>query len=68
MTNTELISYMKTSSRAEWLLCRDCIDAIRSRGERLFVGDCVVDGDYAEMDGDFSCEFCGEYADLYECL
>lgn len=68
MTRSNIIESMANSERHEWLLCQYCIDAIRSRGEKLFIGDCVVDGDYAEEDGDYACEFCGEYADLYECL
>lgn len=68
MTRFDIMDYFHNSERQEWYICRDCIDAIRSRGEKLFIGDCVIDGEFAEECGDCRCEFCGEYADLYECL
>ena len=41
------------------LLCMDCIEAIRSRGERVFVGDEVERWDLENPD-DFKCGWCGD--------
>lgn len=49
-----------------WWLCRHCIDAIRSRGEVVFVGPLAMDIDEAE-ETETCCEWCGEIDDLYEC-
>ena len=49
-----------------WRLCKYCIQAIRSRGERLFVGAEV------EFDEDdpktYTCQWCGEEDTIYECI
>lgn len=46
------------------LLCKHCIQAIRSRGEELYVGDMEYDIDEAEEEG-ITCDWCDEYDDLY---
>lgn len=46
------------------LLCEHCIQAIRSRGEELYVGDLEYDIDEAEEEG-ITCDWCDEYDDLY---
>ena len=44
------------------LLCGHCIEAIRSRGEKLLVGD-IIDTDEKSV-----CDWCDETDDeLYEC-
>ena len=50
-------------------LCRNCIEAIRSRGEKLFVGHEVDFTEYADEHGkEASCEWCEDNeATLYEC-
>ena len=60
------------------LLCQSCIFALRSRGEKVFVGDRVERLDYEEDGKEFKCGFCGDdflYDDdpqdddeLYECV
>jgi len=46
-------------------LCKNCIDAIKSRGEKVFVGDEA----FEEPDGSMKCEWCEEEGmTLYECL
>lgn len=48
-------------------LCRHCIDAIKSRGETVFVGDIVPDE--IETDELKICEWCEEeYIELFECM
>ena len=53
-------------------LCPRCIEAIRSRGERIFVGNFIMSAEELEEDWaddpDAVCEFCGEKDDLYACL
>lgn len=49
-----------------WRLCDRCICAIKSRGEKLFVGDEVPFDE--EDDSTFICEWCEEEATLYECI
>ena len=47
-------------------LCSNCIDAIKSRGEKIFVGDSM----YFELDNVGKCEWCEELfeaSDLYDC-
>lgn len=48
------------------LLCRYCIDAIRSRGEEVYVGNTIFfDLEPEEM---WHCEWCEEESDdLYKC-
>jgi len=56
------------------LLCHYCIDAIKSRGEKIFVGGLVEreldldeEGKWFVSDG-LKCEWCEEeYDELYEC-
>lgn len=47
-------------------LCPHCIDAIRSRGEKVFVGERIEDTD---TDPYPICEWCEDYTTgiLYEC-
>lgn len=55
---------MKTET---WCLCKNCIDAIRSRGEQIFVGDEVMMDE--EDPKTFTCEWCEEDGVIiYECL
>ena len=53
-------------------LCEYCIEAIRSRGEPVFVGSEVGSFDsetYLEDDVPTKCEWCEEEGDvLYECI
>lgn len=49
-----------------WRLCDRCICAIRSRGEKLFVGSEVMIDE--EDPTTYTCEFCGEEDTIYECL
>ena len=48
------------------LLCRHCIEAMRSHGEDIYKGKMVVDAVEAEAT-DTTCDFCDEPDDLYEC-
>ena len=51
----------------KWILCRNCIDAIKSRGEKIYVGD-IVNG-YDFKDEPTKCEWCNEEdVELYECI
>lgn len=57
-----------------WILCKHCIDAIKSRGEKIYVGSLVerdiemIGKDRCISDG-MKCEWCDEEDDeLYECL
>lgn len=53
----------------KWCLCRNCIDAIKSRGEPVFVGPLVFSADDVEYGEDEErCSWCGEVDDLYECM
>lgn len=45
------------------LLCKNCIDAIKTRGELIYVGPLVSDIDEDEL----ICEWCEEPDTLYEC-
>lgn len=47
------------------LLCDHCIRALRSRGEVIYVGNCIPVEEAKE--NLTPCEWCGEYDDLYEC-
>ena len=48
-------------------LCEHCIEAIKSHGEKLAVGDCLMDEVESEEE-DIPCEWCGEFDELYECF
>lgn len=48
-----------------WCICDKCIMAIRSRGEKILVGDLIYDYDESEAENK-PCEWCGEYGDIYE--
>lgn len=63
-----------------WLLCSYCIAAIKSRGEKIFVGECIsqdIDYDeekekwvqlYDEDEEILKCSWCEEEnPELYEC-
>ena len=59
------------------LLCKDCIMAIQSRGEDVYVGRLVERWEYEEENKPFICGFCGsdfcddeaeEDDELYECI
>ena len=47
--------------------CEHCIEELKSRGEKVLVGDQVYTIEEAEEEQK-ACEWCGEYDDLYECL
>lgn len=57
----------RTELLNKWCLCNHCIDAIKSRGEKLFVGDMVLDYEESE-ELNFPCEWCGEFGELYEVM
>ena len=42
-------------------LCEHCIEAIKSRGEKVLVGD------FHSIDEEIECEWCEEIDDVYEC-
>lgn len=48
-------------------LCSYCIQAIKSHGEKLAVGDYLMDEVESEEENT-PCEFCGEFDELYECF
>lgn len=48
-------------------LCKHCIMELKSRGEQVFVGDLLFDSEEAEEEK-VTCDWCGEYDDLFECL
>ena len=48
-----------------WLLCQHCIDAIKSRGEIVYVGSEFSD---YEPDEEVKCEWCDEPDIVYECM
>ena len=77
MTRAELMK--EYFGATEWCICKNCIDALRSRGEKVMTSDCVIpmdelgefieDGGFAEAtDGTepIGCEWCEEIDDLYE--
>lgn len=57
-------------------LCKNCIDAIRSRGEKVFVGKLVDPYEFNEERGyepedetEMICDWCEEPSwELYECV
>ena len=68
-----LISVMSASERRNdmaqqkgCLLCKRCIDAIKSRGEDIWVGRLVYSCDDAEEE-EKKCDWCEEIDDLYDC-
>lgn len=46
-------------------LCKNCISAIRSRGESVFVGS---ESESENLDGTCACEFCDETDITYDCI
>ena len=48
------------------LLCQHCIEAIRSHGEPVYVGDFAMDVEESE-ETNTPCEWCGEFDELYDC-
>lgn len=46
-------------------LCKNCISAIRSRGESVFVGS---ESESENLDGTCTCEFCDETDITYDCI
>lgn len=60
------------------LLCEDCINAILSRGEKVFVGSAVERCEYEDEGKEFKCGWCGddwmwdeephEDDELFECM
>ena len=53
-----------------WCICDRCISAIKSRGEKIFVGSIVDPDEYFEENGEpLRCEWCDEEdVDIYETL
>lgn len=53
-----------------WCICDRCISAIKSRGEKIFVGSIVDPDEYLEENGEpLRCEWCGEEdVDVYETM
>ena len=53
-----------------WCICSNCISAIKSRGEKIFVGSLVDPDEYFEENGEpLRCEWCDEEdVDVYETL
>lgn len=52
----------------KWCLCENCIDAIKSRGEPIWVGPQVFDvSDIEYGEPEQKCSWCGEVNDLYDC-
>lgn len=47
------------------LLCRRCIEAIKSRGEIVYVGSEYTD---SEPDEEVKCEWCEEVDTVYDCI
>ena len=48
------------------LICKRCIDALKSRGEEIWVGPMRMDAEEAEEEN-AQCELCDEVDDLYDC-
>lgn len=49
-------------------LCRNCIDAIKSRGEPVYVGEAYCD-DEDENGNPLKCEWCEENdVELFDCM
>ena len=47
------------------LLCEQCINAIKSRGEIVYVGSEYTD---FEPDEEVKCEWCDEVDTVYDCI
>lgn len=56
---------LRNESGCDCVLCRNCIDAIKSRGEKIYVGPLFLGAEEVEEMGG-ACEWCGEIDDLYE--
>lgn len=53
----------------KWCLCQNCIDAIKSRGEPIYVGTKIFSADDIEYgEEEKKCQWCEEVDDLYECI
>lgn len=53
----------------KWCLCQNCIDAIKSRGEPIYVGTKIFSVDDIEYgEEEKKCQWCEEVDDLYECI
>lgn len=53
----------------KWHLCKNCIDAIKSRGEIIYVGPLVFSVDnMAYGEPEQKCSWCEEVDDLYDCI
>lgn len=48
------------------LICKRCIESIKSRGEPIWVGPLAKDMDEAEEEN-VTCELCEETDNLYDC-
>lgn len=71
---------MAKKIKPKWCLCQYCIDALRSRGEKVYVGEQIsqdIDSDeegnwfqiYDETEPIRKCDFCEEVdPTLYECM
>ena len=53
-----------TLRKCENMFCRNCIDAVRSRGERLWVSDEIVEED--DMGNRAVCDWCEEEDEVME--
>ena len=49
------------------LLCRHCIEEIKSKGDYLLIGEMLHTIEESEAEG-IKCEWCEEYDDLYEVI
>lgn len=55
------------SEKSPMVLCRHCIEEIKSRGEKLMIADdycCTLEESEEENQ---PCEWCGEYDELWFC-
>ena len=53
--------------RKQMLLCRHCIEEIKSKGDYLLIGEMLHTIEESEAEG-IKCEWCEEYDDLYEVI
>lgn len=49
------------------LLCRQYIENLRNKGEKIFQGKLIYDYEISK-ESDMSCERCDKYEELYECI